>query len=107
MFSNTPLTRPDFASHYPQQLHVANGTNPPTPQAWLDKLASIKLPENNPVATLKGCCSISYGDGKDGMGPEICSFTAGCHTDSDLFTAPDGTFVVSNKRAPHCTARTA
>lgn len=38
--------------------------------------------------------STDYG-GKDPNGPEICSFTAGCHTDDDFFLAPDGTFVVS------------
>lgn len=90
----------DFASHYPPAFQIANGTQgPPIPQAWLDKLASIKLPEGNPVSTLSGCCSVSY-NGKDGMDKSICSFTAGCHTDSDLFAAPDGTFVLTFDDGP-------
>lgn len=85
---------PDFATHYPPQGNPPNGTW--IPQPWLDKLKSIQLPPNNPVATLKGCCSISYpGVNQGGMSPDVCSFTAGCHTPTDFFNAPNNTFVVS------------
>ena len=87
---------PDWASHYPPAYATPNATT--LPKAWVDKLASIKLPDNNPVASKTGCCTIRYnvnGKTTDGMDPSICSFTAGCHTDNDLFLGPDGVFVVS------------
>ncbi|TXT15874.1 hypothetical protein VHUM_00377 [Vanrija humicola] len=91
---NGPPNPADFATHYPPYGSPPNGTW--IPQAWLDKLKSIQLPPNNPPSTLKGCCTVEYpGINQGGMSPDICSFTAGCHTPTDFFDAPNNTFVVS------------
>ncbi|KAL1412790.1 hypothetical protein Q8F55_000538 [Vanrija albida] len=90
---------PDFATHYPPQGQPPNGTW--IPQPWLDKLKSITLPPNNPVATLTGCCTVQYPNiAQGGMSPDICSFTAGCHTPTDFFDAPNNTFVLTFDDGP-------
>jgi peptidoglycan/xylan/chitin deacetylase (PgdA/CDA1 family) len=90
----------DFASHYPSNWKTPNATD--VPQAWKDKLASIKLPPNNPVATTSKSNGGSAYDGidKGGNNPDICSFTWGCIADSDYFEAPNGTWLLNFDDGP-------
>lgn len=89
----------DFSSYYPTNWKTPNTTD--IPQAWLDKLKTITLPANNPVATTsKSNGGTSYGSiDKGGNNPDICSFTWGCIAESDFFEAPNGTWIVSRRVA--------
>ncbi|CAK9785981.1 glycoside hydrolase/deacetylase [Cutaneotrichosporon oleaginosum] len=91
---------PDFASHYPPNWKTPNGTT--VPQAWKDKLNSIQLPANNPVATKSQSNGGSGYDGidKGGNNPDICSFTWGCIAKSDFFEAPNGTWLLNFDDGP-------
>ena len=85
-----------WQAQFPPYFVSPNETN--IPQAWLDKLKSVKLPEGNPPSVLQGCCTPRYD--KDGNDPSICSFSAGCHTAEDIFAGPDGVFVLTFDDGP-------
>ncbi|WVW84752.1 hypothetical protein I302_106787 [Kwoniella bestiolae CBS 10118] len=86
----------NFASNYP-----APGSSPPTdslPQAWLDKLKSITLPDIKPSNPNNGYPT--YADGETPQDQHICSFTYECTTDEDLYNPPSGTFALSFDDGP-------
>ncbi|BEJ11390.1 hypothetical protein CspHIS471_0108120 [Cutaneotrichosporon sp. HIS471] len=90
---------PDFASHYPTNWKTPDPNS--LPKAWLDKLHSIQLPPNNPVATASGSSGSKYdGIDKGGNNPDICSFTWGCIAPSDYFEAPNGTWLLNFDDGP-------
>ncbi|WVF68953.1 hypothetical protein IAT40_003727 [Kwoniella sp. CBS 6097] len=87
---------PNFASSYPDP-----GTTPPKdklPQAWLDKLASIKLPDISPSSPNNGYPT--YTGGESGADEHICSFTYQCTTDEDLLNPPSGVFALNFDDGP-------
>lgn len=56
------------------------------PQAWLDKLATVNLP-NVPVATPDGGRP-TYPNNEDDGDSTICSFTDQCRVEDDLYSPP-------------------
>ncbi|WWC62651.1 uncharacterized protein I303_105248 [Kwoniella dejecticola CBS 10117] len=87
---------PNFASNYP-----AAGSTPGSdklPQAWIDKLNSINLPNVSVSNPNNGYPT--YADGETPSDQHICSFTYECVTDDDLHDAPSGIFALSFDDGP-------
>ncbi|WWC70829.1 uncharacterized protein I206_104781 [Kwoniella pini CBS 10737] len=87
---------PNFASNYPSP-----GATPGTdklPQAWVDKLNSITLPNVSVSNPNNGYPT--YADGETPSDQHICSFTYECTTDEDLYNAPSGIFALSFDDGP-------
>ncbi|KIR36165.1 chitin deacetylase [Cryptococcus deuterogattii MMRL2647] len=74
----------DYLSHYPSPGSTPNVST--IPQAWLDKLATVQLP-NVSVATASGEIP-TYPNNEDDGDSTICSFTDQCVEPDDLFSPP-------------------
>ncbi|WRT67848.1 uncharacterized protein IL334_004822 [Kwoniella shivajii] len=86
----------NFTSNYP-----AAGATPPTdslPQAWLDKLKSITLPDVSVATPNNGYPT--YANGETPQDQKICSFTYECTTEDDLYNPPNGVFALSFDDGP-------
>ncbi|GMK54782.1 hypothetical protein CspeluHIS016_0113680 [Cutaneotrichosporon spelunceum] len=90
---------PDFASHYPANWKTPDPSG--LPKAWLDKLHSIQLPANNPVANKTSSSGTAYdGINNQGNNPDVCSFTFGCIAPTDYFEAPNSTWLLNFDDGP-------
>ncbi|WVQ96469.1 hypothetical protein IAU59_003574 [Kwoniella sp. CBS 9459] len=92
----TDPSDPSFSSQYP-----GAGSTPSRdslPQAWLDKLASIQLPDIQPSSPNNGYPT--YTGGESGADEHICSFTYQCTTDEDLLNPPSGVFALNFDDGP-------
>lgn len=74
----------DYMSYYPGPGSTPNVST--IPQAWLDKLATVNLP-NVPVATPDGGRP-TYPNNEDDGDSTICSFTDQCRVEDDLYSPP-------------------
>ncbi|WVR06396.1 hypothetical protein IAU60_003427 [Kwoniella sp. DSM 27419] len=86
----------NFSSNYPYA-----GSTPPSsglPQAWLDKLKSITLPNVSVSNPNNGYPT--YANGESGADQHICSFTYQCTTEDDLLNPPNGVFALSFDDGP-------
>lgn len=72
----------DYMSYYPGPGSTPNVST--IPQAWLDKLATVNLP-NVPVATPDGGRP-TYPNNEDDGDSTICSFTDQCRVEDDLYS---------------------
>lgn len=71
-------------THYPSPGSTPNIST--IPQAWLDKLATVQLP-NVSVATATGDVP-TYPNNENDGDSNICSFTTQCVEPEDLFSPP-------------------
>ncbi|WWC88619.1 uncharacterized protein L201_003532 [Kwoniella dendrophila CBS 6074] len=86
----------NFTQNYP-----AAGSTPPSnglPQAWLDKLKSITLPDVSVATPNNGYPT--YANGETPSDEKICSFTYECTTKEDLYNPGQGIFALSFDDGP-------
>ncbi|EAL21220.1 hypothetical protein CNBD2750 [Cryptococcus deneoformans B-3501A] len=74
----------DYLSYYPSPGSTPNVST--IPQAWLDKLATVQLP-NVSVATANDGRP-TYPNNENDGDSEICSFTDQCYVEDDLYSPP-------------------
>ncbi|ORX40039.1 hypothetical protein BD324DRAFT_616024 [Kockovaella imperatae] len=87
---------PNFQNSYPP-----GWATPPVsslPQSWLNKLASIQLPNVSVSNPNNGYPT--YADGESPSDSTICSFTYQCTTSTDLVNPPDGVIAISFDDGP-------
>jgi len=82
---------------YPPALKVPEVST--IPQAWLDKLKAVEsqiapVPISTPVAS-KDSNAVTYPNGTNLEGKDVCAFTTGCTMPDDIYAGPESTFLVS------------